>query len=229
MKHIFALLTLSLLGSASVAQTKTQLKLYQNTDFFNVNYYNGVIQESRSTTHASINRFSLAVNLIGKKKLSQEIELFIPEISTSIYHVKFPQTYTFNESNTYDRKISTYAFRYEVNMALHQSDRSLVSLGAAINPYYWEEKDTPLVSNVYARDLKTYGVSLNLIPRVSLKLTRKITLDVNIPFKLYDLQKVTQNIKNPAIPIADQTNGGYTNIFFQNSYTIRLGIAYALK
>jgi len=86
----------------------------------------------------------------------------------------------------------------------------------------------PLVPLIFYRYVKKYGFSLNFIPRIMYTVSTKILLDLNIPIKVYDLREEEQKIENPAIPIRQQTNGGLASVFFENVYTIRLGIVYKL-
>jgi hypothetical protein len=230
MRNLLLALIAVLATNAVSGQTRIQLKLYQNTDFFNVSYQNSDTQETRETDVTNFDRISLAVAFSGNRNLSHEIEFFVPERSRSIYDVKFPMDYEFRESYRFTSEISTYSFRYELDKSFNPSNRVFFSLGVGINPYYTKSEYEPTMPNTYYRGVKIFGVSLNVVPRINFKITPRFLMEFNIPFKIYDLRDKESEIHNPAIPIRDQVmKDDLKHIFFESTYTLRLGIVYILK
>jgi hypothetical protein len=133
----YALVITFLASINSFGQSKIGVKLYQNTDFFDATYFSSQSYEFERITHINFSRFSVAIDIKSKNNLNHEIEAFIPEISRSITHVKFPLEYEFRTSSLFESIILSYAFRYEINKTLtHSSKRLAFNLGLALNPYF---------------------------------------------------------------------------------------------
>ncbi len=165
-----------------------------------------------------------------RRNFIQEIEVIIPEISKSIYNVKLPLDYSFQDDGARVGTISTFSIRYELSKILfNPSKKFRFNLGLGINPYFTETKYEPEVSNAYYSNAKLFGVSFNIIPRINYNITDRILIDLNIPFKLYDLQNQETHVNNPSLPIRQQTSTEFTDIFFEDAYTIRLGVSYVFK
>jgi hypothetical protein len=47
--------------------------------------------------------------------------------------------------------------------------------------------------------------------------------------KVYDLRREQRFVANPSLPVSQQKSGSTIHKFFENIYTVRVGIAYVLK
>ena len=217
-----------LLGAASASGQKSfGVKVYQNTDIFDIDY-----REAGNTTNVNktnFNRISLALNLRTKNSLVHELELFIPELSKSLENIQYPMDYELRKGDTFDGEVSSYSIRYELSKKLtDETKRFGFTLGAGINPYYVYIQYFPKVETTYYASSELYGFALNIVPRLEYKLSNRFHLDLNIPLKVYDLRGEKIRLDNPAIPIRQQTSTDGDQIFFESAYTIRLGLMYTL-
>jgi hypothetical protein len=120
--------------------------------------------------------------------------------------------------------------RYELSKTLTSKDKPFAFLlGVGINPYYVHIEYEPNVETVYYSSKQLYGFALNITPRIKYKLSQRFGIDLNVPLKVYDLRGEKNHVKNPSIPIRQQTANGYSNIFLESVYTIRLGLKYKLN
>lgn len=212
----------------SFSQKKYGIKIYQNTDFFQKSYYESA---ATITTDDIINfdRFSVAFNVILDNGLMHEMEIFIPEISKSSNTIKFPFNYTFRNDNSFKTEVSSYSLRYELNKSiLKASSRFGLSLGLGLNPYFLELESIPKVSNAYSARKNYFGIALNLTTRMQYQLTRRLIIDLNFPLKIYDLRWEQTKIENPLIPRHHQITKDFEAKFFEDVYTMRLGIMYVI-
>ncbi|MBX2965961.1 MAG: hypothetical protein KF845_07430 [Cyclobacteriaceae bacterium] len=208
------------------SQNQFSIKVYQNTDFFQTEYYSAGNVFTK-TSNVNFSRISIAVSL--KKKISHEVEFMIPEKSKSASSIKFPYSYTFSQRAELNESVSAYALRYEVSSEIKSSsNRFNFYLGLGLNPYFIEVESTPNVPTVFYSKTSLYGFSLNTIPRITLNVSERISLDLNIPFKVYDYQFERRRIENPHIPPGQRVMKKSYNQFFENVYTIRLGLAFKI-
>jgi hypothetical protein len=209
------------------AQKETSIKIYQNTDRFQT-----VVNESwknQITTIDVLNFNRLSVALSIKKWLSHEVELFLPEISKPVEHIKIPMNYEIKKDPRFEGTGSSFSLRYEIGKFLTKEQKQVrFAMAAGVNPYYLKIDYEPNVTTAYPSYNRTYGASFNIIPRFTFDITERLFLDLNIPLKLFDLQMNKTHIRNPAIPIRQQINEYLETKFFENAYTIRLGLAYSL-
>ena len=230
MKYILLTLCGLLILESSFGQREFQFKIYQNTDFFKSSYYSPQTNEKRNSSHLNFNRISFALTVRGKNDVVHEIEFFLPELSRSIYKVRFPANYEFKEGDDIKGFISSYSCRYELSKVLSNSSKSMVfSLGIGVNPYFTNTEYEPAVSTTFYSSDKVFGISLNLIPKINFRVTNRVRLDFSIPFKFYDLREQKSKLENPAIPIRQQTTANSLYSFFESSYTLRFGLAYTFK
>ena len=214
----------------SFGQNKFGVTIYQNTDIFETQYYESRTMEMTKVKNVNFNRITFAVDIDTKKGYTHEIEFLIPEISKPLENIQYPLKYEFRKDETFDGEASSYSFRYEVSKTLtNKAKRFSFLLGAGINPYYVHIEYEPNVETTYYSSTQLYGFALNVTPRIRYKVSQRFSVDLNVPLKIYDLRGEKNKTENPAIPIRQQTTNEYSNIFFENAYTIRLGLMYKLN
>jgi hypothetical protein len=227
MKH-FLLFAFIVISTFSVAQNKTGLKIYHNTDIFNVEYKHRYNTTPQTTSEQKINfnRFSIAVD-IPSRRFIHELEVFIPEISKSVERAQYPFDSQFTLNDAYDDSFYSFALRYEITKQITKDKSPLsFSVGAGLNPGFTVAIYDPLAPTVYSQTHKTFSVSLNLIPRISYAISKKISLDLNVPLKVYDFRFLFWEVENPNIPYNMQKQDETQHVFFEDVYTIRFGIQY---
>jgi hypothetical protein len=219
-------IVLLIISSTTFAQKKLALKVYQNSDFFSTAYSDSYGKDLGTSNNAHFTRLSLAVNLIGKKFI-HELELFVPEVDKSTDDVMFPMDYSFRQGTDFKTRMNAYSFRYELNKRLAvTSNKWSFQLGVGLNPYFVQQERIPTINTRYYYSLTTYGGSFNFIPRVAFNVSKRFTVDLNLPLKIYDLRYQRQYVANPNIPRQNQTTGGPAHRFFENAYTVRVGVMY---
>lgn len=214
----------------SYGQRSIGIKLYQNTDVFESQFQERNPDQITSVNNVNLTRFSLAVDVSAKKGYTHEIEVFIPELSKSFDNIQFPTTYRFGKGETFVGKAQIYSLRYELNKTLTSSSkRFCFMLGVGVNPYYLHFEYIPKVNTTFYRSMKWYGFVMNVIPAMKYRLTDRFSIDLNVPVKFYDLRRQKAHVKNPVIPLRQQTRIDYNSIFFETAYTVRLGLTYTLR
>ena len=209
------------LGALCSYSQRVGIKIYQNTDFFETTY------NQASSGQLNFNRFSLAVDFHTKNSFLHEVEFFIPEITKSLDDLQYPMNYEFRKGDTFDGQGTSYSLRYELSKRLtNESNKFGFSLGAGINPYYVHLEYIPNVETTYYWSTRLYGFAVNLIPGINYKISKRFSVDLNVPLKIYDLRGEENKVHNPAIPIRQQETNDFDQIFFESAYTIRLGLEY---
>jgi hypothetical protein len=226
-KHVL-LVCLFGISLNAFAQNEISFKIYQNTDVFPVTYRHHYLDVPSVTHEQKINftRFSIAVDIPGKK-INHELELFIPEISKRVNKAQFPIDANYLANERYDDKFYSVAFRYEVKKQFSKNKPVSFGLGAAINPGFTVTMYEPSMNaSVFYQTHKTLNVSLNMIPRVTYVPGKKISIELNVPLKIYDFKFVETEVENPNVPYSAQKQESTDHLFFEDVYTIRLGIGY---
>ena|SRR5688572_8908766 len=215
----------------SFGQKNFGIKIYQNTDIFEIQYYESGTNKVEKFDQVNFTRVSLAVDIDTKKGYTHEIEFLIPEVSKSYDNIQYPMNYEFKkEMPDFEGQASSYSLRYELSRTLTNKAKRLgFNLGMGINPYYVLVEYIPNVENRYYSSTKLYGFVLNMVPGIKYKLSQRFSIDLNVPLKIYDLRAEKYRVENPAIPIRQQTTIDSNNIFFESAYTLRLGLMYRLS
>lgn len=215
----------------SFGQKSFGIKIYQSTDIFKVQYFDNLTNEVEEVDQVNFTRFSLALDLQSKKGYIHEIEFFVPEVSKSYNNLQYPMNYEFKKDRpNFEREASSYSLRYELSKTLTNKTRRIgLNLGLGINPYYILAENIPTAFNHYYSSTKLYGFVLNIVPRINYKISHRFSIDFNVPLKIYDLRVENNRVKNPSIPIHQQTKIDYSNHFFENAFTLRLGLMFKLS
>lgn len=215
----------------SFGQNNFGIKAYQNTDIFEIQYSESITDEVATVDKVNFTRLSLAIDIQTKKGFTHEIEFLIPEVSKSCDNIQYPMNYEFQKKTPdFEGQASSYSLRYELSRTLTNKVKKIgFHLGAGINPYYVLIEYIPNVDTRYYSSTKLYGFVLNMVPRIKYKLSPRFIIDLNVPLKVYDLRAEKYHVKNPSIPVHQQTKIDYSNNFFESVYTLRFGLMYNLS
>jgi hypothetical protein len=228
MKLTFSIAFLCFISTLTHSQQKLGIRLCHNIDRFTVYYHSGGAEQTKSERFNYI-RPSLSLNITNRRAYTHALEMSIPEISRSDERMKLPATY-YLASGIYTTEVSTFSLRYELTKAITDPSKQLVfNAGIAINPYFIHENSKPGEPYAYNMRQETYAVSFNIIPRLSFRPADRFTIDMCIPFKIYDFFNIASKIDNPAIPIRQQRNSITEDSFFEKIYTFQVGIMYSIK
>ncbi|MEP2771557.1 MAG: hypothetical protein ABJH05_05380 [Fulvivirga sp.] len=229
MKRLIFLSLLIVIIQNSYGQKKINLSFYQNTDVFEINKNYFLTGNNESSKKYNFNRISIAVNT-KIKKLNHEIEFVIPNFSSKI---KLPMEYTIIQSPYYKSSFMSYEFRYKIGKEIYKFTESLTfKVSTGINPYYSKiENDTINLDNLNfaPKNIKTLGISINVVPELNYVLSDKWILKFNIPLKLYDFRKSKLYIDDPALQARQRTRIDQKHIFFEKTYTFQFGIGYSIN
>jgi hypothetical protein len=151
-----------------------------------------------------------------------------PKYQNQFITSKFPLDFEFNDREGVKKLVSTYSFRYELSKLFKPTSTISFGSGIGANPYFTKTEYEPTNPNAIYSNSKIFGFSLNLIPRINFKVSERIQLDLNIPFKLYDFRFEDVSNRNPAIPVRQQRNTNLSHVFAAPSFTMRFGVAFLL-
>ncbi len=215
----------------SFGQKSFGIKIYQNTDIFEIQFSESLTNEVEKFDKVNFFRLSLALNIQSKKGYIHEIEFSVPDVSKSYDNLRYPMNYEFKkEMPDFEGQASSYSLRYELSRTLTSKTRRIgFNLGIGINPYYVLVEYIPTANTRYYSSTQLYGFALNMVPRINYKISQRFSIDFNVPLKMYDLRVKNYRVKNPSIPIHQQTKIDYSNHFFESAFTLRLGLLYKLN
>lgn len=205
-------------------QGKWGLRVNQNTDVFSVTYKEDF--SSYEKTEIRISRISAAVDYM-RGKYTHDLEFFIPQINASTLQYPWPQT--LYESTRFKNRISSYSLRYTVARNVYSLTKSFfLVLGGALNPYYVKTEGLPQTELSYYASRSVLGISFNVVPGVSLKISKRISFVLDCPIKVFDVYRLIYEVRNPSLPISMQKMKSAEVDFFMNAFTLRLGAMYRL-
>ncbi|HEY0769159.1 MAG TPA: hypothetical protein VGD31_02420 [Sphingobacteriaceae bacterium] len=210
----------------SFAQRQFSIKVYQNTDTYNLIVAEPWKNQTSETRRVvGFSRFSMALTL--EKEFIHELELFLPEFGKAADDLQFPMHRKITKGPRFQSQASAYSFRYELTKSLTRGNSPLgLSLGAGLHPYYVQIDYTPTVSVAYPSTRSWFGAGIVITPRITYDITKRLYLDLNVPLRVFDYQYNKEHIRNPAIPLRQQVNAFLKYRFFDDVYTLRFGIAY---
>src|SRR6187402_386592 len=103
----------------SFGQKSFGIKIYQNTDIFEIQYVEFRTNDVEKVDKVNFTRVSLAVGIDTKKGYTHEIEFLIPEVSKSYDNIQYPMNYEFKKKmQDFEGQASSYSLRYEVSKTL---------------------------------------------------------------------------------------------------------------
>jgi hypothetical protein len=224
MKRIILTLFAILSVIYSLGQRKFGIKIYQNTDIFETQYYVGN-DETIKFDIVNFDRFSFAFDIDSKNHFTHEIEILIPEVEKPLGKIQFPMNYEFARGATFEGRASSYSLRYELSKTLLKETKGFnFDFGIGVNPFFLFIEYIRDGASTAFRSRRVHGFSVNVVPRISYKLNDRFIIDLNVPLKIYDLYKGYASYNLPLNP--KRNSDFYTINFFENVYTIRLGLMY---
>lgn len=149
-------------------------------------------------------RPTIALMWQGKKRISHEIELshFSWQRIDSVTQRKVPLTFSVSGNQ---QNLLFLALRYEYIYRIGSADwRFSPMISAAITPYIHYLETRPHTSLNYPETFLATGAKVSLIPRLTLRVSHKCSLDLNFPISLFDQSFHKYILKNPSLALNEQ-------------------------
>ena len=186
----------------SMAQS-VGVRLYQNSDFFEVKKEYYPTDKITRSSQVNFNRFSLSI-ILKTKKVTHELELFIPEITKPTNKAQFPKNYQHKTGGPFSSEFTSYSFRYEIKKHLAGKSDLHFNAGIAVNPYYLLIERNPEFPGYFYNYERYSGASFNIIPEIQYNFTNRFSLVLNTPINVFDFHHKIWHVKNPSIPVRQQ-------------------------
>jgi hypothetical protein len=231
MKTWFMLLTFLTLCTTSKAKNNTILKVYNQSTYAKVNtsykyyYLNDTLHSYGTKKNTTLLHPTIAFNWANKRQNIHELELthfkFDIQDEYDKWHIGLNQTKS---------TILSIAIRYETIFSFLKKKNTRIKpqLGVAFSPFIDYFNSIPYTSNQYGfRDVK-FGLKHYAIPRCLIQMSRKWSIDINVPILIAKAQYLSKELKNPSIPVNEHKYSIFDFDMLQKEYSIRLGICYQL-
>lgn len=187
------------------------------------------------TQHIDDVRFlspSVAVTKKNKRGNFHELELSMLDVRKMDIKTQFTQPVTGIKYYELTSRLtrSIIAARYEYIVSIGKKKHWMVqpSIGFAAMPYFDRYRSTPYINADYPVTQTYIGVRSFVVPRITVPLTRRLSLDANIPITVADMSYIRENIADPALPVSAQRYGVLDFSMFSNYITARLGLSMRL-
>lgn len=174
---------------------------------------------------------SIAIELVNNRFFDHEFELMPIRFShdNEIKIASFPSDgESWGTSGGKSTMIES-AFRYQVNHYFNRDKLFVPQIALASQLYYNYSKFVPATSRTFPITEQNIGLLLSCVPGLIINMSKKLAIDLNIPFGIYNFRLKLTNIENPAIFEHDQKNSKFIGDFIPDYINIRLGIIYKLK
>lgn len=231
MKKWFVLLLLLMLGAITEAKNTYFLKVYNQSTYAKLNtsykYYllNDTLSSSGIRKSTTIFHPTIALNWSGKRQNIHELELT---------HFNFDIQNEYDQwhigSNQSKSTVVNIAIRYETIFSFLKNKNTLIKpqLGVAFSPFIDYFNSIPYTSANYpVRDVR-FGLKHYAIPRCLIQLSKKWSVDLNVPILIAQAQFLSKVINNPTIPVSDQKYSLFDFDMLQREYSVRVGVCYKL-
>lgn len=211
----------------SFAQSGFYLKVYQNSDFNkrteNLKNDETGKREVNDYFLNNYNRISIGIGFQSSSIWYHEMEIsYINDFPPIEHSARTPHDSV--SKNRY------YSFQYEINKVFISKKRLEFSTGIGLNIYHGKTRFIPKNSTQFLQIDNYTGSTLNLVPRISYKLTSNLNIELSSKFGILDGHNYNNTVHNPAVPIEQQkqVNKMKWN-FFPSAYNLRLGMAYRIE
>jgi hypothetical protein len=148
--------------------------------------------------------------------------LRIGKSNTSIYDPYSQRTLTTETSRI------NLALRYQYTLSFRNEARFNPQIGLSLLGGYFGSRTESNNSDTYPRTYRGWNVALAISPQFRYNFTSRFFMDMAIPVDMARFGGNFQRIKNPAIPIRQQRNGGFEYEAFEdlknNTLQVRLGV-----
>lgn len=123
--------------------------------------------------------------------------------------------------------VLTASMRYDyiVNFYKTKDWKVVPSLGFGANPYFFQTIDNPEVSYEFRTSNTYVGMKVFITPGMTYYFSKKVFLDVNIPFCLFDMYYESYTEEDPTLPLDERkTTSVEFGSVFPEYFSVRFGI-----
>lgn len=127
-----------------------------------------------------------------------------------------------------DRKSfsSTIDYSYNVRMGKKNQERKVnfyAGAGARLGGSAYSYRS--VITNQFSTSHNYMKLDLVITPRMTVKLSKNVLLDVNFPYAVGTLYRSGYNRDSPRIPVEDRKTSATGTRSFPNEFTVRVGVA----
>ncbi len=193
-----------------------------------------ITRENTSEFPSQILGLGASLQLLKESGLFHEFSLTKLSFAKSSYHTEFIFIDALDEMTSYhsgyDQKTAAIAFRYEIGKYFGKSKRSKLKFGLSggIEPSFYFYKRTNYSINAYPMKANIQTIDLSVIPMLSAKLSKKISLDFKVISNILiaDFGSFTEG--NPMVSL-DQQNGEREYSLPEISMAFSIVLRYKIK
>lgn len=169
---------------------------------------------------------SFSLSYKNKRRNQHEVELNRANITNTDTYVEVINS-AGNKTYIPSQKFTTtqLRLRYEYILSFVKKPSAVLepSIGFGILAYYERVNATPYQSTDFPTSVIYAGTRFTLTPRVSVNISKRVFVDINIPICLIDAGIAKQNIADPAIPARAQRYSIADVELFPSYYSLRIG------
>jgi len=177
--------------------------------------------EETGIKHWDVGIYSFALERSLNSFFSREIEIMPINIFTT----------TFRDIKNEETDISRFVtyesyFRYQFTYNIKAKNLRYY-IGASPVLFFNLMHRKPIEDDPYT--MMNLGLGISIIPGISARLTENIRLNIDAPFRLYDLmlrRHITRPLNDKRFPIRST---GIENVLFPHRYMLRMGLSFNLN
>lgn len=213
-----------------------KLKLYVNAFYQDIenNDYHGFLEENEiykfENKKYDIGAFSFAVEIGSYQKLKHEIELMPLKFDRNDIleiHTRIGEYGPLTSVETEMTKSFKTACRYQINYYFIQNKYIRPYIGLSSQSFYEFVHYGPGIS-VYNEKDQSWGLLFAFTPGMIFNINEKISIDLNVPVGLYDIEINSERKMDSHHPYHQNTTSKFIKEFMPEIINIRLGICYKL-
>ncbi len=237
MKNGLLLICLCLSYSTIFAQKsniKKSLKTYLNASYdseVTVQNFPGIFQIKMTTeSNLAIGNFSPAISFFkGKYYVEAEVSKLLFGIKDDVVIVEFIGQDILEIIGGERRTSFDFAFRTEAGIDLfYKSTLIRPILGFGIQPYISTAQIKPKTSQSPPIYTTIGGTDLQFIPRFQFFSDKKLFVDFNMIFSVFNFGKTYYRRADPGLTIDEQIDSAFYSNFFSERFGARLGVGYRI-
>ncbi|TVQ13909.1 MAG: hypothetical protein EA361_09045 [Bacteroidetes bacterium] len=117
-----------------------------------------------------------------------------------------------------------YEYIYRFTKAVDR--RFDFSLGAGINPYFFNISEDPVISNQFPTHERNMGAFFHVVPRIQFNLSNKLYMDLNVPFCLFYYNHRRMEREDPQLTEELKILTFTDNTLLPEVYSVRVGVGF---
>jgi len=177
----------------------------------------------------SLGFLSISCEKYFKNGNSHEIELL-----PFSFNYKKDDSYFYDSTLHYfrsrDNSAKVFSFetnlRYQYNLKFNKKSKGNFKpyFGFSSSLFYYFKSTKPLNGYFYNTNVSQIGLGLSVIPSISYKIANNLYLDLNIPFRFFDIVFEKTKIDNPPEPKDHKITKNIELVEFPKKYYLRIGL-----